>query len=158
MRFRIVTANQSEAQFYDAVSPTRPPTFAGSLSNPASRLHDRDLDSDRPGRVFNRAAVSGRRRGASTRHGVDGERSTHQHVVEKFARRLADELRRAHAAGKFDRLVVVAAPAFLGRLRRVLPADVRACIASTVDKDVIGQDFDPGQFLTSAMYARRRIA
>jgi protein required for attachment to host cells len=158
MRFRIVIANQSEAQFYDAVAPSRPPIAAGGLSNPASRLHDRDLDSDRPGRVFNRAAVSGRRRGASTRHGVDGERSTHQHVVEKFARRLADELRRAHAAGKFDRLVVVAAPAFLGRLRRVLPAEVRACIAGTVAKDMIGQDFDPGQFLTSAMYARRRIA
>lgn len=155
MRFRIVIANQSEAQFHDTVGPTRALTPAGRLLNPAARLHDQDLESDRPGRVFNRAAVPGRRRGASARHATDGERSTHQHVVEKFARRIADELRRAHAAGRFDRLVLVAAPAFLGRLRRVLPAEVRACVAATVTKDMIGQDFDPARFLTSAVYRGR---
>jgi protein required for attachment to host cells len=153
MRFRIVIANQSEAQFHDSVGPTRKVAAAGRLLNPQGRLHDQDLESDRPGRVFNSASVPGRRRGASPRHGANGERSTHQHVAEKFARRIGEELRRAHAAGRFDRLVLVAAPAFLGRLRRTLPADLRAIVAATVSKDMVGQDFDPGQFLTTAVYA-----
>lgn len=155
MRFRIVIANQAEAQFHDTVGPTRTLASAGRLLNPTARLHDQDLESDRPGRVFNRAAQPGKRRGASARHATNGERSTHQHVAEKFARRIGEELRRAHAAQRFDRLVLVAAPAFLGRLRRALPADVRACIAATVAKDMVGQDFDPSQFLTSAVYAGR---
>ena len=153
MRFRIVIANQSEAQFHDSVGPTRALKAAGRLLNPAARLHDRDLESDRPGRVFNFAAASGKRRGASPRHAANGGRSTHQHVAEKFARRIGQELHRAHAAGRFDRLVLIAAPAFLGRLRRALPPEVRACVASAVAKDMIGQDFEPGQFLTNAVYA-----
>jgi protein required for attachment to host cells len=155
MRFRIVIANQGEAQFHDSVGPTRKFAAAGRLLNPNGRLHDQDLEADRPGRVFNFAATPGRRRGATPRHGANGERSTHQHVAEKFARRIADDLRRAHAARRFDRLVLVAAPAFLGRLRRTLPANLRACVAATVAKDMIGQEFDAGQFLTSDMHAGR---
>jgi protein required for attachment to host cells len=155
MRIRIVVANQAEARFYDTLGPTRTLVPAGSLRNPLARLHDQDLESDRPGRVFNFAAAPGKRRGASPRHGANGERSTHQHIIEKFARRIGDELRRAHAAGRFDRLVLMAAPAFLGRLRRSLPAQLRPCIAATVIKDLVNQpDADFRDYLPNATFAR----
>ena len=153
MSIRIVVANQVEARFYDTLGPTRTLMPAGSLRNPLARLHDQDLESDRPGRVFNFAAAPGRRRGASPRHGANGERSTHQHVVERFARRIGEDLRRAHNAGRFDRLVLVAAPAFLGRLRRSLPAGLRNCLAATFGKDLVNQpDFDVRDYLPNTIY------
>lgn len=154
MRMRIVVANQAEARIYDTLGPTRTLVPADTLSNPQARLHDQDLESDRPGRVFNFAATPGKRRGASPRHAANGERSTHQHVIEKFARRIGDELRRAHGAGRFDRLVLMAPPAFLGRLRRALPPELRACLAATVIKDLVNQpDADIQHYLPNAIFA-----
>ena len=60
---RIVVADQSQARIYSAGA--RRLKLLGSLSDPRARLHDRDLGSDRPGRVFDRAVAPGKRRGRS---------------------------------------------------------------------------------------------
>jgi protein required for attachment to host cells len=153
MRVRIVIANQSEARFFDSLGGPRSLVPAGTLLNPQARLHDQDLESDRPGRVFNFAASAGKRRGASPRHGANGERSTHQHVIEKFARRIGAELGRAYQARKFDRVVLVAEPAFLGRLRRALPAHLRTQVAAEVPHDLVHQPgSDVRTYLPSTVY------
>jgi hypothetical protein len=47
MKTRIVVCDQSEARIYE-LEPL------GGPMNPIGRLHDRELKSDRPGRVFDR--------------------------------------------------------------------------------------------------------
>jgi protein required for attachment to host cells len=139
MRIRIVVANQTEARFYDTLSRRQTLVPAGVLTNPVGRLHDRDLDSDRPGRVFNGAARVGGRRGATPRHATNNESSTRQHAIEKFARRVGTELGKALVAHRFDGVVLVAEPGFLGRLRRALPAAVRAAVTASVGHDLVAQ-------------------
>jgi protein required for attachment to host cells len=134
---RIVVADRSEARFYDLVRRNAPLRAAGVLANPAARQHDRDLQSDRPGRVFDHAPVAGQRRGAVSRHGTSGERSARKHEAERFARRVVRELGKAARDGRFDRLVLVAAPAFLGLLRAALPKGLKQTLAATVAKDLI---------------------
>lgn len=135
---RIVVADQSEANFYDrrgrgALKP------AGHLADPKARLHERELTSDRPGRVFERVASVKGRKDAAVRHSVDGGRSPRKHRAEVFARKVVGELRNAQRSGGFDRLVIIAAPAFLGLLRVAMPKTLREAIVREIPKDLVHQ-------------------
>jgi protein required for attachment to host cells len=133
---RIVVANQSEAIFFDSSGPASPLRAAGRLDNPDARLHDRELKSDRPGRVFTSASAGHGRRGAVAHHSAGGEQSPREHVATVFARRIADELVTARQDKKFDRLVLIVAPAFLGILRKALPESLQSVVSAEVPKDL----------------------
>lgn len=136
MRVRIVVADQTEARFYDGMGFGRPLIQVGLLTNPTGRMRDQDLVSDRPGRVFERAADPHRRRGASARHSSGPEHVARRHAVEVFARRIGAELDRAGRARRFDAVVIVANATLLGRIRAALPPQVRALVTATVVKDL----------------------
>jgi len=54
----------------------------------------------------------------------------------KFLERLADVLAEQRAAGKFERLVIAAAPAALGDLRPALSEGVREAVLAELPKDL----------------------
>ena len=145
MTLRILLADESEARFYDLESrhdllrsgATLKP--AASLTDAAAHLHDRDFKSDRPGRFSDHAQLAGGRRGATAHHGTGGERSPRKHEAVLFAGRIAEQLEQARRGDEFDRLVVMAAPAFLGLLRKALPDSVRMHVAAEVGKDLVDE-------------------
>lgn len=139
MILRIVVANEGEARFYDAGGRDARLKEAGRLENPKARMHDRDLKSDRPGRVFDRAASGAGRRGAVSHHGVGGERRPRRHEAALFAKRVMRELQKARREGRFERLVLIAAPAFLGVLRGALTKSLQSSVAAEVAKDLVQQ-------------------
>lgn len=57
--------------------------------------------------------------------------------AQAFARRVAAHLAEAHRQKQFDSLVLVAAPRFLGLLRKELDAKVSAVVEHELNKDVI---------------------
>lgn len=137
MRVRIVVADQSEADIYELEQRDIPPQLVQRLEDPDARLHDRDLKSDRPGRVFDHAAAAGGRRGAVGHHATGGERSPRKVEARRFARRIAEALDEARSENRYDRLVVIAPPAFLGLLREEMPAAVQAMLSAEVGKDLV---------------------
>ncbi len=137
MRVRIVVADRCEATFYDLNHFHGELEFAGRLAHPESRLHEQDLTSDRPGRVFDHAPLQDHRRGATARHGAGGERSARDHEAEIFARHIAEVLVRARQQAHFDRLVIISPPRFLGILREILPQSVQATIVAEIAKDLV---------------------
>lgn len=139
MHVRIVVADRSEARFYDLVRAGSAPRLANRITDPDARLRDREFKSDRPGRVFDRASGGGRR-GAVPHHDTSGERKPHKHEAEAFARRIVAELERTLRQDPCDRLVLMAAPAFLGLLREVMPRSVTAVEVLEVRKDLVHQD------------------
>lgn len=139
MRVRVIVADQSEARFYDTQSPGGQLQLAGRLVDPAAHLHDRDLKSDRSGRVFERAGVAGRRRGAGAHHATSGERGPRKTQAQRFARRIVSELEEARRENRFDSIILMASPAFLGLLRDALPAALRATVAAEIHKDLVHQ-------------------
>lgn len=139
MRMRVVVADRSEARFYDTGSLSAALQPAGTLTDPKAHLHERDLVSDRPGRVFDHAAPTGGRRGAVAHHGTGGERSAKEHAAESFARQIAQGLEAAIREQHIDRVVLMAAPAFLGLLREALPRSVKRVIVAEVHKDLVHQ-------------------
>ena len=137
MRVRIVVADQSEADFYDLEERDMPPHLVLRLEDAAAHLHDRDLKSDRPGRVFDHAAAPGTRRSAVGHHSTGGERNPRKVEARRFARRIAEALDEAHLKNRYERLVVMAPPTFLGLLREEMSAAVRALLAAEVGKDLV---------------------
>jgi len=109
------------------------------LTDEAAHLHDRDMVSDKPGRVFDHAPPSSGRRGAVGHHSTGGERSPRKHEAENFARTIVTELDKGRNAGEFDRLVLMAAPTFLGLLRNSLPKTLEHVVAAQINKDLVHQ-------------------
>jgi len=137
---RIVVADQSEARFYDAVSIAPKMKLIDTLTDPIARLHERDLVSDKPGRVFDRAPAPGQRRGAVSHHSTGGERTARKHEAMEFARRIVLQLETAHRTGAVSRLVVMAGPAFLGLLREAMSKSLHEIVVAEVCKDLVHED------------------
>ena len=143
-RYRILVADQASAVFYDAANLAQAPIEIGRVAEPAARLHDRDLGSDRPGRSYE--SVGG------ARHAIDREGGPHQRAAEQFARRVARRLDEARRKDEFDDLVIVAGPRFLALLRKHLPRLTRARVAHEIAKDLV---HGPADVLRSHLVAAK---
>jgi protein required for attachment to host cells len=139
MRARVVVADQSEARFYELQGMESGLRLTRRLTDAAAHLHNRDMVSDKPGRVFDHAPPSTGRRGGVGHHSTGGERSPRKHEAESFARTIIEELEKARQAGEFDSLIVMAGPGFLGLLRAASPKALTSVIAAEVDKDLVHQ-------------------
>ena len=139
MRVRIIVADRSEARFYDMTELHGPPRLVEELRDAQARLYDRDYKSDKPGRVFDHASGGGRR-GAVAHHSTQGERSPSKHEADVFAQRIVAALEQSQGRAGFDRLVLVAEPGFLGRLRAVLPKALQDLVGLEIHKDLVHQD------------------
>ena len=74
--------------------------------------------------------------GSPTTSAQAGDDVENQHA-EAFARRVAEGLAEARRGGRYESLRLAAAPAFLGKLRHVLDAEVSAALVESVDKDLV---------------------
>ena len=127
MRVRIVVADQSEARFYDTGSLAAALQLTGTLTDPKAHLHERDLVSDRPGRVFDHAVPPAGRRGAVAHHSTGSERSARAHAAVSFARQVAQALEVATREHHVDRIVLMAPPRFLACCAKRCPVRSRRC-------------------------------
>jgi protein required for attachment to host cells len=92
------------------------------------RLKDQDFNTDRPGHSFDRATPS--------RHAIEpGQRATEREAVQ-FARELAGLLEDGRIHQRYNKLVLVAEPRFLGELRAVLSPQTGALVTATQGRDI----------------------
>lgn len=127
----ILVADASRARIFSAEKSLSPLTELRVLTSPEARLHEGDLVSDRGGRA--RAPGVGA-------HGFGVEDAHKQDNAERFAAQVCHELEAARNAGEFRKLYVVAAPTFLGMLRRHQSSPLRQMVAGEVDKNLSTQD------------------
>jgi protein required for attachment to host cells len=99
-----------------------------AFAHPEARLAVRDLTSDLPGRAFDSMG--------SGRHGMQSKVGPKEQEAINFARFVADRIESARTGHEFDRLVLVAAPAFLGRLRTALDDPTRRLVDGELDLDL----------------------
>ncbi len=100
-------------------------------------LHDnpatRDQGSHPPGR-FND--------GPSVQRSAVEDTDWHSLEKERFAADLSERLYQYAHAGKFNGIVIVAAPAVLGHLRGAFHSDVRSKIVAEIDKNLTNMPID----------------
>ena len=96
-----------------------------SLLNPEGRLQDRELTTDANPRLHGPGGLSARE-----------EPSAVDHAVEMFSKRIGGYLQKARTDRRYDRLVLVAPPKFLGLVRKELGKEVEKLVLDEVPKDL----------------------
>lgn len=94
---------------------------------------DREQSANRPGRMPDT--------GVGQSSALD-DTDWHALAKERFADDMSDILYRLAHRGAFERLVLVAAPATLGALRKGLHKEVRDRVVAEVDKDLTNHPLD----------------
>lgn len=88
----------------------------------------RDIEADRPGRTHDSHGPG--------RHAMEPHTNPKDVEAKAFVGLVADKLAAAQAQGRFDRLVLAAAPEALGLLRDALSAPVKERVIGELDKDL----------------------
>jgi len=125
----ILVADSSRARLFSVASASDVLVEIDDLAHPESRLHETDLNSDRPGRSFDS--------GGEGRHAM---RTPQKQEATLFAREIASYLEAHHDKGGFSKLVIVSAPEFLGHLRSEIDDNVLKRVALEIDKNLVQHD------------------
>lgn len=123
----IVVADSARARIFARAGRWQTMNELHGLAHPASRLHHGDLKTGGRGE---QQESSGR-----SSHASDYETTPSENEANRFARELADALHRGRSEHAYEKLVLVAAPAFLGRLRDKLDHATARCVVQTLDKN-----------------------
>jgi protein required for attachment to host cells len=131
----VVVADSAMATIYAANAELDELHPIHRLEHPASRLATRDLVTDDRGRT---QAFRG-----GSRSATEPQHTPHEVEVQAFAHELAQYLRKGLMEHAYEGLVLVAPPAFLGRLK--LEVDVRTAerVVGSIAHDYAHSD--PGQ-------------
>lgn len=76
--------------------------------------------------------------GNAVRHAIEPHTSLREKHLLQFAGMLQGTLQRGRLEGRYDHLVLVAPPRFLGVLRERLDKETRDCVIDELDHDLIG--------------------
>lgn len=121
-------ADAQHARVLERTAPAGPWHELESEAEERFAPPSRAQGSDRPGRVVE--SVGG------ARHAVEPRHDPHREAKRAFAEELAGRLEAALRAGRCQRLILVAPPAFLGDLRAALSPAAKRALLGTLDKDL----------------------
>lgn len=125
----IVIADGNQAKVFEHDGPGKGLRAIKDLQFEQEPLKAGEIMADKPGRSFS----SG---GPGARSSMEYSSDPVQVRERRFVENLADVLHEQRAAGKFDRLVIAAAPAALGDLRPALSEQVKDTILAELPKDL----------------------
>ncbi|PPK53119.1 host attachment protein [Marinobacter persicus] len=129
-RLYVLVADSAMARFFKAKTPVR--SIEEILDHPhrEGRQKNSEIYTDRPG----------------SNHGGAGGYQTYDRETDedpenaRFARELGEYLNKARHKGRFDNLILVAPPKFLGVLRNHLSKECLSAVMKTIDKDLVRED------------------
>ena len=128
----IVVADTTHARIFSAEKPTSELVEIRTLIHPEARLHEGDLTSDTPGRDHD---------GSTPRsHDMGHTSDAKEEEAIRFAEAISDAIESGRTAGQFNKLYVIAAPSFLGILRKHYSSATQQMIATEIDKNLTTHD------------------
>ena len=127
MKTWIMVANAAHARLFESVAGDGRLDEVGTFEHPEARLHGAELTRERPGSVQESAS--------SEHHGLEPRLHPHDKVAREFAHDLASVLNRGRVDHRYERLVLVAPPRFLGGLRQSLDDNVARLVKASFRKD-----------------------
>ncbi|PCJ49943.1 MAG: Host attachment protein [Gammaproteobacteria bacterium] len=128
-RTLIITANSSCARILESHHDNNLLTEIETLLDTAVRLRDQDLVSDKSGRQNNG-------KGSTSSHGVNEHHERkHQHH-KQFAHSVVEAIERADNKRPFDALYIIAAPEFLGSIRKKLSTTTYKKVKGQISKNI----------------------
>ncbi len=123
----ILVADSSRARIFTAATPSSALEEIEALAHTEGRLHDREMTSDLPGKVKGEGKMG---------HAFEQATDPKKHEASIFAHRIAGFLEGAHNEKKFEQLLIIAEPSFLGLLRNQLPEQIKKLVCFELDKNI----------------------
>jgi len=123
----ILIADSTRARIFTANTPASPLEEIEEFTHTESRLHDREITSDLPGRIKSTGAGG---------HAFEQPTDPKKHETDNFAHTLAQYLENAYNENRFEQLLIVAAPTFLGLLRSHLSEHVKKLVRFELNKEL----------------------
>lgn len=123
-----LVADTRSIRVFEASDRASAPSEVAVLRNPVAGRHERDLVSDRPGRIINSAC--------GVHQAYEPKRSAAEHAMQVWLKQVAPSIRELVQSRRTDGLVLVASPRILAHLRRSLPASVRKLVAGEIRLDL----------------------
>ncbi len=125
----ILIADSSRARIFAVNSPLGDLEEIHELNHKAAHLHEKEFITDRGGR--NNDGIGDRS------HGLDAKISAKSQSAIQFAKQVDEFLVQAHQQGKFNKVILVAPPTFLGVLRDNMRNSLNSHVALEVNKDLV---------------------
>jgi protein required for attachment to host cells len=132
----IVAADSSRARFLQVAGRGQLVEIE-SLLNPEGRMDDRELITDAHPRFSGHGGVG--KPGARSTSGPGSDRqetSAQEHATDLFAKRVGNYLDKARTERRYEELLIIAPPKFLGTLRKELGKEVEKLVADELPKDL----------------------
>lgn len=129
----ILVADNVHARIFTAETPSSPLMEIEALAHVEGRLHDREITSDLPGKIKGEGNVG---------HSLEQPTDPKQHEADNFAHYIAHYLQDALNENKFEQLLIIAEPSFLGLLRNFLPEQIKKRICFELDKNITTHSAD----------------
>lgn len=127
----IVVADSAHARILATTQSVNTPAEIASLEHPESRMKQSELVSDKPGQTNDRMGVAQNQMEEPDYRGQE---------QEDFASSIIEKLEEGRQQGRFDSLVLVAAPNFLGILRNSLSKPLSKMVTQSLDKNLVTHD------------------
>jgi protein required for attachment to host cells len=126
-----IVADARTVRVFEGSPPGRALAEVAVFRNQADGHHERDLVSDRPGRVVNSAS--------GARQAYEPKVLASQRVMQTWLRTIGPSLRALLEGRSNESVVLVASPRMLAQLRRALPAAVSKRVAGELRLDLAQQ-------------------
>ena len=137
----VLVANESSGIFYLREHRRAPLVKYLALGNETARERLRELTSDKPGRAFDSHGDG--------RHAMADRQNPREQAAIRFANELVQALKSAHARGDVGDYILIAAPHFLGLLRKSIARTALGEPLLALSKDIAGQPADAAEKLLS---------
>jgi len=123
----VLVADGAQAQVFEHGGPGKGLVAVPDLHFSQATLRAQDINSDRPGRQMG---------GGMGSKSAMQEADPVQQRETRFVQGLADELETQRQGGRFDRLIIAAAPTALGDIRPALSPKLRETVVAEMPKDL----------------------
>jgi protein required for attachment to host cells len=124
----VLVANRAGAKLFERRTSEDGVALVRTIDHPDGRLERSAFNADRSGRAFQRHGG-----GSSS---LEKAHDPVEQEADRFAHRLADIVRDGGTHEAFQRLVLVAGPRLLGRLKKALRKPASDRLTRTVPKDI----------------------
>ena len=131
----VVVAESSRARIFSVENTKDPMDEILTLDHPDSRAHEQELTSDLPGRAFDSSGQGGR-------HALSTSIEPKQQETITFAKQIAELLDRHRKSSDYDKLIIFAAPAFLGLLRERMSDQTNKLVVYESNKNLVQLSLD----------------
>lgn len=128
----VVVASNTRCRIFAQQKHSDPLRQIADINHPEGRMKGRELASERPGRSFDVAGHG--------RHSMGQPVDAIEQENIKFAKSVASKIDAARKRERFERLVLVADPRFLGHLRQGLSSATRHRLSAELQKNLADAD------------------